>query len=396
MFQSIERRPPDPILGLTATFKKDSNPNKVDLGAGVYKEESGNTPIISAIKKAEQKLWETEDSKSYIAQAGPEGFNRQMASMVLGENNTALNDQRACSVLTPGGSGALRVIAEFVSANFPNTRTWISTPTWANHVPLLGTAGLDLVEYPYYNYDKHEIDIDQMMDTQKQATVGDLVLVHGCCHNPCGGDLSKEQWQAFAEAAEKQGFTPFVDLAYQGLGDGLEEDVYGLRLLTEKLPEVLVAASCSKNFGLYRERTGAVVMVGESAEQVSASASQILSTARQIYSMPPSHGAALVDIVLSDAELKQEWLDELTGMRERINGLRSQLVAKLKDAGVDQDFSFIEREKGMFSFLGLSPEQVQTLIDDYSIYMVKSSRINVAGISNSNIDYLVESIAKVL
>ena len=396
MFQSIERRPPDPILGLTATFKKDTNPNKVDLGAGVYKNESGNTPIISAIKKAEQKLWETEDSKSYIAQAGPEGFNRHMASMVLGENSAAINDQRACSVLTPGGSGALRVIAEFVSANFPDTRTWVSTPTWANHVPLLGSAGLNLVEYPYYNYDKHEIDIDQMMDTLKQATAGDLVLVHGCCHNPCGGDLSKEQWQAFAEAAEKQGFTPFVDLAYQGLGDGLEEDVYGVRLLTEKLPEVIIASSCSKNFGLYRERTGAVIMLGESADQISASASQLLSTARQIYSMPPSHGAAMVEMVLSEPELKQEWLLELTEMRERINGLRSQLVAKFKEIGVDQDFSFIEREKGMFSFLGLSPEQVQTLGDDYSIYMVKSSRINVAGISNSNIDYLAESIAKVL
>ena len=396
MFQSIERRPPDPILGLTATFKKDTNPNKVDLGAGVYKNESGNTPIISAIKKAEQKLWETEDSKSYIAQAGPEGFNRHMASMVLGENSAAINDQRACSVLAPGGSGALRVIAEFVSANFPDTRTWVSTPTWANHIPLLGSAGLNLVEYPYYNYDKHEIDIDQMMDTLKQATAGDLVLVHGCCHNPCGGDLSKEQWQAFAEAAEKQGFTPFVDLAYQGLGDGLEEDVYGVRLLTEKLPEVIIASSCSKNFGLYRERTGAVIMLGESADQISASASQLLSTARQIYSMPPSHGAAMVEMVLSEPELKQEWLLELTEMRERINGLRSQLVAKFKEIGVDQDFSFIEREKGMFSFLGLSPEQVQTLGDDYSIYMVKSSRINVAGISNSNIDYLAESIAKVL
>lgn len=396
MFQSIERRPPDPILGLTAAFKKDSNPNKVDLGAGVYKNESGNTPIVSAIKKAEKKLWETEDSKSYIAQAGPEGFNIHMPTMVLGEGSSVLNDQRACSVLAPGGSGALRVIAEFVSANFPDTRTWVSTPTWANHIPLLGSAGLNLVEYPYYNYDKHEIDIDQMMDMLKQATVGDLVLIHGCCHNPCGGDLSKEQWQAFAEAAEKQGFTPFVDLAYQGLGDGLEEDVYGVRLLTEKLPEVIIASSCSKNFGLYRERTGAIIMVGESEAQVSASASQLLSTARQIYSMPPSHGAAMVEIVLSDPALKQEWLSELTEMRERINGLRSQLVTRLKEVGVDQDFSFIEREKGMFSFLGLSPEQVQTLSDDYSIYMVKSSRINVAGISNSNIDYLADSIAKVL
>jgi len=396
MFQSIERRPPDPILGLTATFKKDTNPNKIDLGAGVYKDESGNTPIISAIKKAEQKLWEKEDSKSYIAQAGPEGFIRHMATMILGENSTALNDQRACSILTPGGSGALRVTAEFVAANFPNTRTWISTPTWFNHIPLLGTAGLNLVEYPYYNYEKHEIDIDRMMDTLKQATVGDLVLVHGCCHNPCGGDLSKEQWQAFAEAAEKQGFTPFIDLAYQGLGDGLEEDAYGIRLLAEKLPEVIIASSCSKNFGIYRERTGAVTIVGESADQVSASATQILSTARQIYSLPPAHGAAMVEIVLSDPALKEEWLNELTEMRERINVLRSLLVTKLKEVGVERDFSFIEREKGMFSFLGLSPEQVETLINDYSIYMVKSSRINVAGISNSNIEYLTQSIAKVI
>lgn len=396
MFQSIERRPPDPILGLSAAFKKDDNPNKIDLGVGVYKDEHGKTPVISAVKKAEQKLWEIEDSKSYITQAGPEGFVQQIPQMMLGEGSAAIKDERASCIFAPGGSGALRVAAEFVVANFPNTKLWISNPSWANHVPLLGSAGLNLVEYPYYNYDKHEIDIDQMMDTLKGATAGDLVLVHGCCHNPCGGDLNKEQWQAFAEAAEKQGFTPFVDLAYQGLGDGLEEDVYGLRLLAERLPELIVASSCSKNFGLYRERTGAVTLIGETAEQASASASQIMSTARQIYSIAPSHGAALVEIVLSDDALTAEWLLELTDMRERINGLRSQLVAKLKTAGVDQDFSFIEKEKGMFSFLGLSPEQVQTLIDDYSIYMVKSSRINVAGISSSNIDYLAESIAKVL
>ncbi len=396
MFQSIERRPPDPILGLSASYKADSNPNKIDLGAGVYKDESGNTPIVSAIKKAEQTLWETEDSKSYIAQIGPEGYNHHVARMILGEGSPVLSDQRATSILAPGGSGALRVIAEFVSNNFPNTRAWVSSPTWANHIPLLGSAGLELVEYPYYDYDRHAIDIDRMMDTLKQAKAGDLVLVHGCCHNPCGGDLSKEQWQAFAEAADKQGFTPFVDMAYQGLGDGLEEDAYGVRLLTENLPEVMIASSCSKNFGLYRERTGSVTFIGETADQVSATTSQLLSTARQIYSVPPSHGAALVEIVLSDPALKEEWLAELNFMRERINGLRSLFVAKLKDAGVDQDFSFIEREKGMFSFLGLSPEQVQRLIDEHSIYMVKSSRINVPGISESNIDYLVESIAKVL
>jgi len=396
MFQQIERRPPDPILGLSAAYKKDSNPNKIDLGVGVYKDESGNTPVVSAIKKAEQLLWNSEDSKSYIAQAGPEGFLSETALMILGKDSASLSDKRACSVLAPGGSGALRVIAEFVSKNFPNTKTWVSSPTWANHVPLLSSAGLVLQEYPYYNYETHEIQFEQMMDTLKQAGKGDLVLLHGCCHNPCGGDLSQEQWQAVAEAAEKQGFTPFIDLAYQGLGDGLEEDVSGLRLLAERLPELLIASSCSKNFGLYRERTGAVTLVGETAEQVSASQSQILSTARQIYSMPPSHGAALVEIVLRDAQLKTEWLDELTEMRNRINGLRRELVSKLKEAGVDADFSFIEREKGMFSFLGLSVEQVQKLISDYSVYLVNSSRINVAGINKANIDYLVDAIARVL
>lgn len=396
MFQTIERRPPDPILGLSAAYKKDSNPNKIDLGVGVYKDEKGNTPVVSAIKKAEKILWETEDSKSYIAQAGPEGFNRYTAAMILGDNSAALSDQRACSILAPGGSGALRLAAEFVNRNFPATRTFVSTPTWANHVPLLSSAGLKLVEYPYYNYETHAIEFERMMDALKGAGAGDLVLVHGCCHNPCGGDLNWEQWQAFAEAAEKQGFTPFVDLAYQGLGDGLEEDVYGVRLLAEKLPELIVASSCSKNFGLYRERTGAVTLVGETAEQVGASQSQILATARQIYSMPPSHGAAMVELVLGDAALKAEWLAELTEMRERINNLRKELVEKLKAVGVEQDFSFIEREKGMFSFLGLSVEQVQKLINEYSIYLVNSSRINVAGINSNNIDYLAQSIAKVL
>lgn len=396
MFQTIERRPPDPILGLSAAYKSDTNPNKIDLGVGVYKDEEGRTPVVSAIKKAEEKLWQSEDSKSYIAQAGPEGYNRETAKMILGEHSVALKEQRACSVLAPGGSGALRVAAEFVNRNFPGTRTWVSNPTWANHVPLLSSAGLQLQEYPYYNYETHEVQFDQMMDTLEQAKTGDLVLLHGCCHNPCGADLSFEQWQAVAEAAEKQGFTPFVDLAYQGLADGLEEDVNGVRLLAERLPELLIASSCSKNFGLYRERTGSVTLLGETADQVSASQSQILSTARQIYSMPPSHGAAMVEIVLSDEQLKAEWLAELTLMRDRINGLRKDLVAKLKATGVDYDFSFIEREKGMFSFLGLNPEQVQKLIKEYSVYLVGSSRINIAGINQRNIDYLADAIARVL
>lgn len=396
MFQSIERRPPDPILGLSAAYKTDTNSNKVDLGVGVYKDEAGNCPVMAAVKQAENTLWQTEDSKSYIAQAGPELFLKYTAELLLGRDHAALLDKRVATVLAPGGSGSLRVAAEFVTNNFPDTRCLVSDPTWNNHIPLLTSAGLKLELYPYYDYTTHQIKFDQMLDTLKTASKGDLVLIHGCCHNPCGADLSREMWQSVAELAQKQGFTPFIDLAYQGLGDGLAEDVYGLRLLASQLPEVLVASSYSKNFGLYRERTGAVTLIAASAAAAEASGSQIVGTAREMYSVPPAHGASLVGLILDDTVLRAEWDAELTVMRNRINGLRSELVAKLQAKGVDRDFSFIQHEKGMFSFLGLSPEQVKTLVTEYSIYLVGSSRINVAGINQANIDYLVESIAAVL
>ncbi|MES2627245.1 MAG: aminotransferase class I/II-fold pyridoxal phosphate-dependent enzyme, partial [Pseudomonadota bacterium] len=265
MFQSIERRPPDPILGLSAAYKSDTNPKKVDLGVGVYKDEAGNTPVMTAVKKAEQLLWKTEDSKSYIAQAGPELFIKHTADLVLGADHAALKDKRVATVLAPGGSGSLRVAAEFVAKNFPGTKIFVSDPTWNNHVPLLGSAGLKLELYPYYDYTTHSIKFDQMMDKLKTAGKGDLVLLHGCCHNPCGADLNNDMWKAVGEAALAQGFTPFVDLAYQGLGDGLAEDTYGLRLLANMLPEVIVASSSSKNFGLYRERTGAVMVIAGSS-----------------------------------------------------------------------------------------------------------------------------------
>lgn len=396
MFQSIERRPPDPILGLSAAYKSDTNPKKVDLGVGIYKDEQGNCPVMSAVKKAEKKLWETEDSKSYIAQAGPELYIKHTAELIFGKGHKALDEKRIATVLAAGGSGSLRVAAEFVTRNFPGTRIFVSDPTWNNHIPLLGSAGLKLELYPYYDYGTHAIKFEQMMATLKGAGKGDLVLLHGCCHNPCGADLTKEMWQAVAEAAQKQGFTPFIDLAYQGLGDGLDADAYGLRLLAEKLPEVIVASSASKNFGLYRERTGAVLVVTETAASTEAANSQILVTAREMYSVPPAHGAALVAMILDDAAMRTEWDAELTEMRDRINGLRAQLVARLKAKGVSRDFSFIQNEKGMFSFLGLSPEQVKRLVSEFSIYLVGSSRINVAGINNRNIDYLVDCIAAVL
>jgi aspartate aminotransferase len=396
MFQGIERRPPDPILGLTAAYKKDINPNKVDLGVGVYKDEAGNTPVMSAVKKAENTLWQTEDSKSYIAQAGPELYVKHTPELVLGAGHKAIADKRVATVLAPGGSGSLRVAAEFVSRNFPGTRIFVSDPTWNNHIPLLGSAGLKLELYPYYDYGTHKIKFDEMMNTIKGAKKGDLVLIHGCCHNPCGADLSRDMWDAMTEAAQKQGFTPFIDSAYQGLGDGLAEDAYGIRLMASELPEVIVASSFSKNFGLYRERTGAVIVVAENANSAEASNSQILTTAREMYSVPPAHGAALVAMILDDKALKAEWDAELTGMRDRINGLRAQLVAKLKAKGVQRDFSFIQNEKGMFSFLGLTPDQVKRLINEFSIYLVGSSRINVAGLNSKTIDYTVNAIAAVL
>ncbi len=396
MFQSIERRPPDPILGLSAAYKVDTNPDKVDLGVGVYKDEAGNCPVMKAVKAAENLLWKTEDSKSYIAQAGPELFIKHTAELLLGADHPALGEGRTCTVLAAGGSGSLRVAAEFINRNAPGTRIFVSDPTWNNHIPLLGSAGLKLETYPYYDHASHSISFDAMMSKLAGAKKGDLVLIHGCCHNPCGADLNQAQWQAVAEAALKQGFTPFIDLAYQGLGDGLVEDVYGLRLLASTLPELVVASSFSKNFGLYRERTGAVTVMTENSKSAEAANSQIVATAREIYSVPPAHGAALVAIVMEDAALRQEWDMELTEMRDRINGLRSQLVSKLQASGVDRDFSFIRNEKGMFSFLGLNAEQVKRLVNEFSIYLVGSSRINVAGINNRNIDYLVQSIAAVL
>ena len=396
MFQTIERRPPDPILGLSAAYKNDTNANKVDLGVGVYKDEAGNCPVMTAVKTAENKLWQIEDSKSYIAQAGPELFLKHTLGLLLGNDHAAVKDQRAATVLAPGGSGALRVAAEFVARSYPGTRIFVSDPTWANHIPLLGSAGLKLELYPYYDYAAHNIKFDQMMDKLKQAGKGDLVLLHGCCHNPCGADLNQDQWRAIRDLALKNGFTPFIDLAYQGLGDGVDEDCYGVRLLGAVLPELIVVSSCSKNFGVYRERVGALTVICQTPESMKAASSLIASTARGIYSMPPDHGATIVEMILADAELRADWEAELTDMRERINGLRTLLVNRLKAAGVPQNFSFIQNEKGMFSFLGISVPQVQRLTKEYSIYLVDSSRINVAGINDANIDYLVDSLKTVL
>lgn len=396
MFDAIEMRPPDPILGLSAAYKKDTNPSKIDLGVGVYKDESGNCPVMKAVKTAERRKCEEEDSKAYIAQAGPEAFLKHTLNLVLGNAHPVLREGRTSCVLAPGGSGSLRLAAEFINSAAPGSKIFVSNPSWPNHVPLLSSSGLKLEQYPYYDFDNHSLDFDAMMGSLKTAKKGDLVLLHGCCHNPCGADLSHAQWQEVTELAQKNGFTPFIDLAYQGLGDGLDEDAFGARLMAEQLPELIIANSYSKNFGLYRDRVGAVTIVTSSRDVAKAVDSQVVATARQIYSVPPAHGAFLVAMILDDAALTKAWNDELTEMRDRINGLRRDLVAKLKAIGVAQDFSYIQNEKGLFSFLGLPKDKVERLVKEFSIYLVGSSRINVAGINAKNIDYLADSIAKVL
>lgn len=396
MFETLEAQAADAILGLSIAFRNDNNPSKVDLGVGVYKTEDGETPVMRAVKAAESVRLQSETSKSYIGPAGSPAANTALQQLLFGAEHSALKDNRVRSVQTPGGCGALRVAAELIVRANPNATIWVSNPTWVNHIPLLGSAGLTIAEYPYYDYDSHSLQFDAMLAALEQVKAGDLVLLHGCCHNPCGADLNREQWQAVADLAKKNGFTPFIDMAYQGFGESLDADAYGLRLLSEELPEVIVASSCSKNFGLYRERAGMLAIVGATPDQADATLSNIANVVRGNYSMPPAHGSAIVETILGDDKLNQDWQSELAEMRERIQELRVQLVQKLVDKGCTRDFSFIARECGMFSFLGLSKEQVRALIDNYSIYMVDSSRINVAGLSSHNLDYVADAITEVL
>jgi len=395
MLDKLEQLPADPILGLAALCRADPNPQKVDLTVGIYMDEQGVCPVFEAVQQAQHALVAGEISKAYMPPAGDEAFNRGLQRLVLGSDSTALADGRVSSVQTPGGCGALRIGAEIINAATPGASVWVSDPTWPVHIPLLGSVGLKFETYRYYEPASHGVDFDGMAADLKAASAGDVVLLHGCCHNPCGADLSLEQWGVIADMAERQGFVPFIDIAYQGLGDGLDQDAAGLRLLVSRLPEVIIAASCSKNMGLYRERTGATIFVCRDGENARALVSQGLVAARRVYSMPPAHGALLAGRILSDDVLGELWRTELVGMCERINGLRSALVQKLQTVS-DRDFSFIQREKGMFSFLGLSAEQTRRLREEYSVYMLDSSRINVAGVNASNIDYLAEAVAGVL
>ncbi|MCS6125305.1 amino acid aminotransferase [Shewanella baltica] len=396
MFNSLIAMPADPILGLLTQYREDTHPQKVDLGVGVYKDPTGVTPILSCVKKAEKFRLDTETTKVYIGPTGSPQFNTLMTELAFGAGHSAIIANRIRTVSTPGGTGALRVAGDFIKRCNPNAVLWVSDPTWANHIGLFEAAGITVKTYPYYDYDSKSLKFDEMLAALSQVSPDDVVLFHACCHNPSGMDLTTEQWDKVVALTKEQGFTPLIDMAYQGFGDGVDIDAYGVRQMAAAVDNMILCSSCSKNFGLYRERIGSCSVIAKDAHTANVAQSVLLYVVRCLYSMPPAHGAAIVETILGSAELTQEWLDELKVMRDRINGNRAILVDKLKANGVDRDFSFIARQKGMFSFLGVNPEQVARLQKEFSIYMVGSSRISIAGISEDNVDYLAQSVAKVL
>ena len=396
MFENLKPVAIDPILGLMVAFKADNRAEKIDLGVGVYQDDRGRTPVMASVKEAESRLMELETTKSYQGMAGDPDYNQRMMELLLGKDHSILSTGRVKSIQAPGGSGALRVGAEVIRRARPESKLWVGIPTWPNHIPLLVSAGFDIKQYPYYDMDARQVDTEKMMETLRQVPVGDLVLLHGCCHNPTGADLTNEQWDSIADLALERGFIPFIDTAYQGLGNGLDEDAYGMRMMAERLPEVIIASSCSKNFGLYRERTGSITFIAETSEQADIVVSQAMSTARSIYSMPPAHGALLVSMVLGDPQLRSQWEAELEEVRLRIKSMRNLLCDSLENNAAGMDFSHIKRQNGMFSFLGITTPQLERLRTEFGIYIVSSTRINLAGVNSNNIEYLTQSLLTVL
>ncbi|MCY6379156.1 aromatic amino acid transaminase [Hoeflea prorocentri] len=392
MFEALQPAPPDKILALMAQFREDERENKTDLGVGVYKDQYGETVIMRSIRAAEKRLYDEQKTKTYVGLQGDKSFCAAMGELVLG-NTVSPDNYRVCQA--PGGSGALSIVAMMLNRARPGATVWISDPSWPNHIPLLAGAGLKPKSYPYYDPETGKIRFDEMIATLQEAEAGDILLLHGCCHNPTGADLTLDQWKAVTELCWDKGLFPFIDLAYLGFGDGLEEDAAGVRLMAKTVPECAIAASCSKNFAVYRERLGAAILVGADTKQLDTAFGQLLSVTRSVYSMPPDHGAAAVRIVLEDAELKADWKAELETMRTRMTVLRQDFADALRRESNSSRFDFIAGQKGMFSRLGLSPDQIDTLRNERGIYIVGDSRINIAGLPGDRLDELARAIVSV-
>ena len=394
VFERYETVPPDPILGLIERFRDDPSPQKVDLGVGVYRDESGRTPIMGAVREAARTEIETASSKAYFGQAGNPEINPVIQDLVLGAGNPASAAERALTLQTPGGSGALRVAAELLLTADPDVRLWVPSPTWANHVPLIGAAGVQLVSYPYYDRERAVVDRDAMFDTLSETGAGDVLLVHGSCHNPTGADLTPDDFRTLAEIGMNRGLTVVVDSAYQGFAKGLQDDAAGARLLIDAGLEVLIATSFSKNFGLYRDRAGALTIAGPSSSTTRAAYSNALRLVRTMYSVPPDHGPALVARILTTHGLRARWESELEHMRTRLIALRARLVSALAERGSHR-FAFVADQRGMFSLLGVDEDQAARLTDTHHIYLPRNGRINVAGIGEDNVDYVADALIEV-
>jgi aspartate/tyrosine/aromatic aminotransferase len=393
LFQDLKQLSADSILGLMAKYRADSSPSKVDLGVGVYRDLTGNTPVLECVREAERQILAAQSTKSYVAPAGRAEFNSAVEELVLGRTHDARRDRRARTVQAPGGCGALRLGAELIRAAAPAVTVHISDPTWGNHTPLLGSSGLRLERYPYYDVATNSLRFAAMLEHLERAREGDVVLVHACCHNPSGADLDAGQWQTLVQLLSRRRLVPFLDLAYQGFAVDLDADAAGLRLVAEQVPESLVAISYSKNLGLYRERVGALIMIGESESRADAMLSHVLQIARGMYSMPPDHGAAIAAHIFADPALRERWILELAQMRTRITDMRGLLALELRKATGDGSFDFIQSQRGMFSLLGISPEAVDRLRDKHHIYMTQDSRMNLAGIMPHNAAYVAGAIA---
>ncbi|EMX8466712.1 aspartate/tyrosine/aromatic aminotransferase [Serratia ureilytica] len=396
MFEKITAAPADPILGLTDIFRADARPNKINLGIGVYKDETGKTPVLTSVKKAEQYLLENETTKNYLGIEGIPAFASCTQELLFGKESPIVADRRARTAQTPGGTGGLRVAADFIANQTSAKRIWISNPSWPNHKNVFNAVGLEVLEYAYYDAANHALDFDGLLNSLKQAQAGDVVLFHGCCHNPTGIDPTPEQWAQLAELSVTNGWLPLFDFAYQGFANGLEEDAQGLRIFAAKHKELIVASSYSKNFGLYNERVGACTIVAADAETADRAFSQVKAAIRANYSNPPSHGAAVVATILGNDALRAMWEQELTDMRQRIHRMRQLFVNTLQEKGAQQDFSFIIQQNGMFSFSGLTKEQVLRLREEFGVYAVNSGRVNVAGMTPDNMAPLCEAIVAVL
>jgi aspartate/tyrosine/aromatic aminotransferase len=396
LFQQLTSLSADSILGLMARFRADPFAEKVDLGVGVFRDLAGNTPVLDCVRRAEREVLAAQTTKSYVGAAGREEFNSSVEALVLGVHHAVRRDRRARTVQTPGGCGALRVGAELIRAAVSTATVHVGDPTWGNHIPLLGSSGLKLDRYPYYDKHAHQLRFEAMMEHIERAPAGDVILIHGCCHNPTGADLSLPQWQTLAQVLEKRRLLPFLDLAYQGFGAGLEADAAGVRLIAARVPEALIAVSFSKNLGLYRERVGALISIGESEERANAMLSHVLQIARSIYSMPPDHGAAIAAHIFANAALSSDWVRELDAMRTRMAEMRNLLAEELRLATGDNSFDFIRTQRGMFSLLGVSGAAVDRLREEHHIYMLGDSRMNVAGIMPHNAALVAAAVAKTI